>query len=438
MNNRETVKQIFLSGVKGVLPGQLINDLFSLKGSNLKIGYHSFDLDRIRNIYVIGAGKASSAMGHYVESILGGYITEGHIITKYGHNCKLKFIKTTEAGHPVPDENGFRATNEIVKIADKAGEDDLVICLISGGGSSLLADYPDTCTPDEIISLTDTLVKSGADINEMNAIRKHLSRVKGGQLAKHIWPAASITILISDVIGDPLDVIASGPTVPDNSTFSDALKVIENHHLTGNIPQSVQNLLEQGAMGIYPETPKKGDPVFSRAYVIIAGNNKTALQAARDEAELLGFNTFIITSELKGDITDAKAFIIEKIVNYKNDPVISKPVCLLFGGETTVKVKGNGSGGRNQHLALTVALTIKDLKEVTFLSGGTDGNDGNTEMAGAVVDSFTLTDAEPFSADPQKYLEDFDSYNFFKTVGGHVFTEPTMTNVMDLMIALIE
>jgi hydroxypyruvate reductase/glycerate 2-kinase len=438
MNNREVAEHIFLAGIKGVLPDKIINDLFSLRGSLLKIGYLSYDLEKIRNIYVIGAGKASAAMAHYVEKIVGERITEGHIVTKYGYFCKLKNITVTEAGHPVPDENSFRATEEILRIAEKAAEDDLVICLWSGGGSTLLADNPESSSPHEIMFFNEMLVRCGAEIREMNTIRKHLSKVKGGQLLKHIWPAASVSIFLSDVIGDPLDIIASGPTVPDNSTFAEALKILENYHLKKDIPAGLLNYLEEGAGGKQPETLKQNDDVLVKSATIIAASNKTALQSAKAEAENLEFTTFIITDELAGNTEQACSYIIDSIFKYKNNSALRKPVCLLFGGEATVKVTGSGVGGRNQHLALTAALKIQNIPGITLLSAGTDGNDGNTEMAGAVVDSESVHYALSMNVDPESYLKEFDSYHFFNSIDRCIFTGPTMTNVMDMVVVIIE
>jgi glycerate 2-kinase len=438
MNNREKAEHIFLAGVKGVLPGKLIGDLFSVRGSILKIGYLSYDLEKTGNIYVLGAGKASAAMGHYVEKTPGMRITTGHIITKYNHYCKLDHIKVTEAGHPVPDQNSFRATGEILQIADMATDNDLVICLLSGGGSSLLADCPENTTPEEIIQLNKLLVNCGGDITEINTVRKHLSQIKGGQLARRIWPASLVTLLISDVTGNKTDTIASGPTVSDFSTFSDALQVIDKYNLTGEISPGLLNYLHEGARGERPETPKPGDAVFERAVTLIAGDNKAALQTAKSEAENLGFNTFILTDELFGDPEGACSWFREMIFKYKNDDNVQKPVCLLFGGELTVNVTGKGMGGRNQHLALTAALRLGDIPGITFLSAGTDGNDGNTNMAGAVVDSETVHDALLNYPEPEKYLSEFDSCHFFKSAGGHIYTGPTMTNVMDIVVILIE
>lgn len=437
MNNREIAEHIFLAGIKGVLPGKLINDLISLRGSLLKIGYVSYDLAKTGSIYVMGAGKASAAMAHYLESVLGNRIAQGYIVTKYGYSCKLKYIKVAEAGHPIPDSNSYSAAEEILQIADKAGENDLVICLWSGGGSSLLADYPESSSPEEIALLNEKLVKCGADIREMNAVRKHLSKVKGGQLAKHIWPASSVSIILSDVIGDPPDIIASGPTVPDNSTFSDALGVIEKYQLVTGIPQILLNYLNEGMQLRRPETPKRGDAVFSKSVTFLAGSNKTALQAAKDEADKLGFTTFVITDSLTGDTENACSLIINEINNYKNNSSLQKPICLLFGGETTVRVTGNGVGGRNQHLALYTALRLQEIPGITFLSAGTDGNDGDTDAAGAVVDSDTIHEALAIDIEPEMYLSNFDSYHFFKSFGGHIRTGPTMTNVMDLIVVLI-
>jgi hydroxypyruvate reductase/glycerate 2-kinase len=272
----------------------------------------------------------------------------------------------------------------------------------------------------------------------MNAVRKHLSKVKGGQLARHIRPASSVSILLSDVIGDPPDIIASGPTVPDTSTFADAVRVLEKYKLMEEIPSGLLNYLKEGVQGLKTETPKPGDAVFNNSFTFLAGNNKTALQSARAEAEKMGLNTFIITDSLTGDTENACSLIFNEILNYKNNNTIQKPVCLLFGGETTVRVTGNGRGGRNQHLALFAAFRLQNIPGVTLLAAGTDGNDGDTDVAGAVVDSATIRNASGENIDPEIYLKNFDSYNFFKSAGGLIRTGPTLTNVMDLMIVLID
>jgi glycerate 2-kinase len=438
MNNREIAEKIFMAGVRSVLPEKLITGIMKLDGSLLTIGDHKLRLDGIKSIYVIGAGKASAAMGHYVESILGNRITGGHIVVKYGYSCKLKRIIVTEAGHPIPDENGFRATNEIIRISEQASENDLVICLISGGGSALLADLPDGILPEELYIVNNLLIRCGATISEINSVRKHLSLVKGGQLAKVVRPAQLVTLILSDVTGNPLEVIASGPTVPDPSTFNDALKVIENYSLTTDITSGVLNYLKEGASGIHAETPKPDDPIFAETMNFLAGTNSIALRAAKNQAVSMGFKTYIIDSELKGDVENVVESVINTAISFKDNKEIPKPVCLLFGGESTVMVNGNGHGGRNQHLALSAAIRLKNIPGFTLLSAGTDGTDGPTDAAGAVVDSETVRTAQSLNIDPVNYLSEFDSYSFFKRVGGQIFTGPTFTNVMDLLIVMVE
>ncbi|HEX2969095.1 MAG TPA: glycerate-2-kinase family protein, partial [Bacteroidales bacterium] len=255
MNARQIAEEIFLAGVSTVLPSSLIPRQVNLKDNILSIAGRQFDIIKKKNIYVTGAGKASAMMAAEIEKILGERITDGHIVVKYGHSCRLKHIKVTEAGHPVPDRNGFNATRSILEIAGKAGADDLVICLISGGGSALLADYPEGSSQEDMMKLNNLLVNCGASISEINAVRKHLSVVKGGGLARAVYPATLITLIISDVPGDPLDVIASGPTTPDPTTFRQALEVIHNYELTDSVPQSLYNYLKEGNEGLHEETP---------------------------------------------------------------------------------------------------------------------------------------------------------------------------------------
>lgn len=436
MNHKNIAEQIFLAGVQSVKPDKLIHDYLSLTGSLLKIGNNKYPLDEINRVFVIGAGKATAEMARITEEILGDRITSGHIVVKYGHTSPLKYIGFTEAGHPVPDENGFSGTRKILDIALEASENDLVICLLSGGGSALLTDYPETSSPGDVSRINDLLVKSGATIHEMNAIRKHLSKVKGGGLARAIFPAEAVSLIISDVPGDPLDVIASGPTVPDPSTFKEALTIIEKYNIS-SVPGSLIDHLQKGAKGQVPETPKPGDPIFSKSANILLGNNKMALEAGAEKAAGLGLESIIVDDDLHGDSRLAAKYIVEKALSYRKQKKNENPLCLLFGGETTLKVTGTGLGGRNQHLALSAAVLIKDTPGITILSAGTDGNDGPTDAAGAVVDSGTMRAALSLDIDPQKYLDRFDSYNFFKSAGGQIITGPTLTNVMDIVVAIV-
>ena len=438
MNHREIAEQIFLAGVDGVLPANLINREMSMTDNNLKIGDLTFPPGSINNIYVIGAGKATAMMALEVEKILGDRIKVGHIVVKYGYSCELKHIEVTEAGHPVPDSNGLKATMEILKIAKMANSDDLVICLLSGGGSSLLWDIPEGCSAEDIIKLNELLINSGACISEINAVRKHLSLVKGGQLAKAVYPATLVNLILSDVPGDPLDVIASGPTVPDSTTYEQALTVLSKYGLTEIIPDNIFNLLLDGVKGLQPETPKPGDNIFNKTFNLLIGTNSKALESAKSKSLEYNINAVIMDDQLQGDVSSVAEYIVETAIRFKNDQNEVKPVCLLFGGETTVKMTGKGSGGRNQHFALLSALLLEEIPGITILSAGTDGSDGPTDAAGAVVDSTTIKEARLKNIDPETYLADFDSYNFFRKSGGHIITGPTMTNVMDIIVVIVE
>jgi glycerate 2-kinase len=435
INRRKAVLEIFLAGVESVKPDHLINRFMRLNMNILEIDDMAFDLSSIKNIYVVGAGKASAIMAKAVESILGSKITSGQIVTKYGHAVPLKFIGLTEAGHPVPDENGLKGTARILSIVDNAGVDDLVICLFSGGGSALLADVPEGCTLEEMKMLNDVLLKCGANINEMNCIRKHLSKVKGGQLSKAAYPARVISLILSDVIGDPLDVIASGPTAADPSTYSEAISIVNKYEIESKLPEKILQFLKEGLENKHAETLKETDKVFLVTTNKIIGNNRSALQAARVKAEDLGFETQILTDKMAGDVSEVASFVFKTILSTK----LEKPgrkVCLLMGGEPTLKVTGSGRGGRNQHLAIIIGELMKGQKGTTILSCGTDGTDGPTDAAGAVVDSFTLQNAIKLNLDIAQYIRNFDSYNFFKQEGGLIITGPTQTNVMDLIIIL--
>jgi glycerate 2-kinase len=438
MNYKAVAEQIFLAGVDRVLPGRLIGKVMSLSGNCLLINDFSISLESVKNVYVIGAGKASALMGAEVERILGERITAGHIVVKYGHSHLLKKIKVTEAGHPVPDSNGFRATRSILEIASLADSADLVICLLSGGGSALLADFPEGSTPEEMMIVNKLLVNCGASIKEINAVRKHLSDVKGGQLARAVYPGTIVSLILSDVIGDPLDVIASGPTVPDPTTFKQAMEIITKYNLSGSMPEWIITSIIEGADGGRTETPKQGDPVFDKTFNFLIGNNKIALEAAGKKSIELKINAEIIDDRLEGDISAVSEYIIGTALKCQSDIDVPKPLCLLFGGEPTVQVSGSGKGGRNQHLALLCSSFLKSHKGITMLSAGTDGNDGPTSAAGAVVDCETYDDAVSLGIIPEEYLLNFDSYNFFRKAGGHIITGPTMTNVMDIIIMIVE
>ena len=438
MNRREIAEQIFFAGVQSVRPDSLIKSKIRLINDILQIADLQFDLREIQNIFIIGAGKAGTYMASGLEHILGNRITEGHIIVKYGYTSVLERIKITEAGHPYPDENGLAATREIIKLAKKARKNDLVICLLSGGGSSLLWDCPEGFTTEDLMKVNKLLVNSGAGIHEINAVRKHLSGVKGGRLARIAQPAKLVSLILSDVIGDHPDVIASGPTAPDPTTYVDAIEVLEKYDLKHLIPEKISVYLYAGATGKIDESPKPGDEIFRNTHNIIIGSNRMALENAAQKALEYNLNAIIVEDQLQGDVVSVSEFLVETALKYKADYNETKPVCILYGGETTVKMTGKGEGGRNQHLAMLCALLLEGNPGITILCGGTDGSDGPTKAAGAVVDSETMVSAASKGIDAENYLREFNSYNFFRKVSGHIITGPTMTNVMDIIVMIVD
>lgn len=427
----------FKAGVAGVAPDRLIREQLRVDCGTLRLGAQAFDLTAFRRILVVGAGKASGLMAQTLEEVLGERVAGGAVAVKYGHAASCRRIEVLEAAHPYPDQAGADATQKIMRLCADAGEDDLVLCVWSGGGSALLADAPEGCALEEVTRLSAALVTSGADIGEINAVRKHLSRVKGGQLARLAYPARVESLILSDVVGDPPDVIASGPTVADPTTFGDALAVLGKYRLEAQTPLRLLRALNDGAAGRFPETPKAGDLALARTANHIIGSNRTALEHAARHAQAQGLSVRIVTDRLQGTTGAAAAEIVRAACEAQDDTRFPKPACLLFGGETTLRVTGHGSGGRNQHLALHAALLLRGRVGITVLAGGTDGTDGPTEMAGAVADGDTCSAAERAGADAEACLRAFDSYAFFKVAGGHVFTGPTRTNVMDLIVVIL-
>jgi len=384
---RKDAITLFYVGIKAASPSILIPNNMLLKENILTISdingiSKSFNLNNFDRITVIGAGKASTSMAYEVEKMLGDNIDDGLVVTKYNFRSELKRIQVLEASHPLPGKNGIEASKKIVEICKDAKEDDLVINLISGGASSLLPYPADNITLEDKIKTTKILLRAGATIQDLNTVRKHISLIKGGQLGKYVYPATIINLIISDVIGDHLDVIGSGLTVPDPTTFKDSWNVVIKYKLENKIPHSVKNHLRDGIDGKAPETPKPDNPIFKNVYNFIIGNNGIALSAIKTAAEVKGYNYKIISSKLEGEANNAGKIIAKIAKEYSLSEV--KPVCLIFGGETTVTVRGNGKGGRNQELCLSTAIEIDGIEDITFLSGGTDGNDGQTDAAGAI------------------------------------------------------
>ncbi len=431
-------RQIFKAGLRAVDPGEAVKRVLAVEGNSLRCGERVLDLEAFSGIWAIGAGKASAAMAQAVEEVLGDRMSGGLVIVKYDHLAPLQKIRLLEAGHPTPDENGWRATQELIDLAAKLDQKDLVLFLLSGGGSALLPMPVPPITLAEKMATTDLLLKSGAAIQEMNTIRKHLSQVKGGQLARLTHPATLISLILSDVVGDPLDVIASGPTVGDPTTFQDCLEVLDRYALREALPASVRSHLEAGKEGKVPETPTPDDPIFSQTTSVLVGTNLQALKAAAAEAEELGYASFILSSLIEGDTAEAARFhtaLLREIV--RSGHPLPPPACLISGGETTVVVRGKGKGGRNQEFALAAALDLAGIEGVCLLCGGTDGTDGPTDAAGAVVDGGTVARARAKGLNPREFLEENDSYHFFRHLDDLLITGPTNTNVMDLRVALV-
>lgn len=440
MNN---IYEIFSSAIKAVNPYNC------LKSYCEKIAYNYKNMD-FNKLFVICFGKAAYSMFLVISENLGNLITKCIAITKYGHvpiNNKtiFKFIKPEffilyEAGHPIPDENGLRGTEEIIRLLENADENTLVLCLISGGGSSILVSPYEGILLEDKQKITQLVLKAGADIYELNTIRKHISKVKGGKLAEIAYPARIISLILSDVIGDKLDVIASGPTAPDKTTFNDALRVLEKYRLIDKAPESIIKLIRKGVEGFINETPKEKSRIFQNVENIIIGSNRIALNAAKQKAEEIGFHTEIISSELIGEARNAGKWLAKEVRKRLNSKAQKhkKPLCLISGGETTVNVKGEGVGGRNMELALAFAIEIEDLNRITLLSAGTDGTDGPTNAAGAIVNSRSIKKAKALGLNPTEYLNNNDSYNFFEKTGELFITGPTGTNVMDIQIILVE
>ena len=392
------------------------------------------DFSSYRHIYVIGAGKAGASMALAAERVLGRRITAGLVNVKYGNAAKLRRIELNPCGHPLPDEAGVAGSTRIAEIASHAGEGDLVLCLISGGASALLPLPAAPITLTEKQATTQLLLACGATIHEFNAVRKHLSRIKGGQLARLAAPAAVVSLLLSDVVGDDLDVIGSGPTAPDQSTFAGALAILRKFDLVVRVPATVRERLEQGVRGELPETPKAGDRLFRGVRNVLVGNSRLALDAAARRARALGFRTLVLASEIQGEtreIARMHAAIAREIVS-TGQPV-KAPACIVTGGETTVTLRGDGLGGRNQEFVLAAALEIAGLRNVTVFSAGTDGSDGPTDAAGAIADGDTLRR----NPDARLFLDRNDSYRYFQSLHDLVITGPTNTNVMDVRILLV-
>lgn len=441
---------IFRAGLDRVDPLRMMRRVLSLSGDTLTCATEkesfSLDLASFSRILVLGAGKASARMARGLEDLLGGRITSGLVAVKEGHLEELARIRLLETAHPVPDARSARAAAEILDLARSVGPGDLVFVLVSGGGSAILAapakEAGHVLTLAHKQAVTRELLACGADIHEINCLRKHLSAIKGGRLARAIAPARCVSLILSDVVGDEPEAIASGLTVPDPTTWADAWAVVERFGLAGRIPAAAEGLLRAGLAGLVPDTPKADDPAFAATRTVLIGTNFQALLAARAKAEELGYAPLLLTSRLTGEAREMAGLFLglAKDIAAHGLPV-SRPACVIAGGETTVTLRGAGRGGRNQEMALAylagLAASPAGAEDAVFLSASTDGSDGPTDAAGAFASLDILRQAQARGLDPFAALAANDSYTFFDALGRLLKTGPTNTNVCDIQVLIV-
>jgi len=453
-NARQHLAQIVKAGLRRVDPYRMLMAHVRLDDALLWVrwedGETALDLKPFARIVVFGVGKAAAPMAKAMEEILGPRLSAGLIVVKYGHTAPLKRVETLEAGHPVPDASGLAAARRILSLVDAADAATLVIGLISGGGSALLPLPLEGANGEGVPAIglvdkqrtTQALLACGAGIEEINCVRKHISQVKGGRLLAHLAPARSLNFILSDVVGDDLASIASGLTVPDPTTYADALAIIERYGIGARIPSAVRQALVMGEEGRLPETLKPGDPAAAQATNILIGTNRIALMAAAAEAQRLGYAPVTLTARVTGEAREAARFLAAIGVDAAGEGLLAHgPACILSGGEPVVTLRGRGKGGRNQEMALAflaeMARQPSLYRNVCFLAAATDGNDGPTDAAGAFADLALLAAAHRAGLEPRAYLQDNDAYHFFKAIDGLFQTGPTNTNVCDLQVMLI-
>ena len=421
-------------------PYKLIKSQVSYDGKILRIRNSAFDLSKIDRVFIIGGGKASGAQIQAFEELLNDKISDGiiNILEGSAGECKTSIVKLNEASHPIPSKKGIEGVEKMLRLVDEAGKNDLILCLISGGGSAMMPLPVDGVTLEEKQEITKKLLISGADIHELNAVRKHLSEFKGGNLAKRAHPAKLISLILSDVVGDPLDVIASGPTAPDNSNYGDAITILKKYDLWKNISVSIKKIFMDGIKGKISETPKSNDMIFQNVNNFIIGNNQIACNAAIEKLETMDVDSLYLTSCLEGEAKQAGLFYSALAHSkYSARKHLLRPFAMIIGGETTVTVKGNGVGGRNQEAILSTLIKIDELEGVSIASLGTDGIDGPTDAAGAIIDGKSNIRSKEMNLSSSEYLKNNDSYNFLKRINELIFTGPTGSNVNDLAIIII-
>ena len=436
---REQLREIFAAALAAVAPDAAVTRHVRLThdGTRLEAGGRAWDLTRAR-VRVVGAGKGAAPMALALEKLLGPHIVEGFVVVKYGHELPLGHITVAQAAHPVPDAAGVAAAARILDIARRCAPGDLLVCLLTGGASALTAAPAPGLTLADLQGTTNLLLQCGATIDEINAVRKHLSSIGGGQLAEAANGADVLGIIVSDVVGDALDVIASGPTSPDPTTFFQCLEILERFRILDQVPGPARARLEAGAAGSVPETPKPGDPLFEHVRNVLAATNRQALEAAAARAEALGMEARILTDSLTGEARDVAAALVAEArrVAAALEPG-ARPVCLLAGGETTVTLTGDGLGGRNQEMALAAALELEGVAGISAIFAGTDGTDGPTDAAGGFADAGSVGRMGGREA-ARAFLRKNASNRALVLAGDILITGPTRTNVMDLALLVVE
>ncbi|WP_340820610.1 glycerate kinase [Methanolobus sp. WCC4] len=434
---RNDAYAIMSEAISAVDPSSCVYRTVRMEDGNILINDTLYELSKYENIYCIAFGKAATAMSRAIEDILGDSLTRGIAVTKYGFGSPLHKMEIYESGHPIPDANSVAAGQTIYDLLETTGPGDLIFFLISGGGSAQVTHPRKGVSLTDIVKLTDTLIRAGATIDELNTVRKHLCSIKGGGLARMAYPSDSVSLILSDVVGDPLDVVASGPTVPDRSTFSDFREIVDRYSIA--LSPAVAGLIEDGLEGMIEETPKAGDVVFEKTSPHLIGSNALALNEARSKASELGYNTMLLSSSIVGESKEVAKVLaaIAREERLREDP-LPLPACILAGGETTVTMKGNGLGGRCQEMALSFGMEVAGLKGVLLLAVGTDGNDGTTDSAGAFADGETIRRGKDMKMDARRELYINNSHYYLRETGDLIVTGPTGTNVMDIYMILVD
>lgn len=437
LNPREYLLEIFQAGLEAVAPGPALMRHLSLEGDMIKAGGKLFKIPE-KGIFVTGGGKGAAPMAVALENLLGDRIREGLIVVKYGHELDLDKIDILQAAHPVPDEAGMEAARLCLKLARQCQPDDLLICLLTGGASALLPAPAGNLTLEDLQKVTSLLLASGADIEEINAIRKHLSSLGGGRLVQAVNGAMVLALIVSDVLGDDPASIASGPASPDPYTWSDCLDIIHKYKLEDQFPPAALRMIMDGVEGKLADTPKKDSPIFANVSNVVVASNRQALMAAAEKCATLGLESRIIPEPISGEAADyARAMLAKAREIRANMRPDSNPVCLIAGGESTVTLSGTGKGGRNQEMALASALDLDGQDGIYCLFGGTDGTDGPTNAAGGFANGSSAAKMGGCE-EASKYLANHDSYEALRKAGEHLLTGPTRTNVMDMALIIVE